>query len=73
MYPLPVERVLEVFQLRVTNVDATVMGKIWMFSDCKEKQTHCLHLAEVGKESGAAEKTTIFGVFFPQPPLFFVL
>ena len=35
-YPLrPVERALEVFQLRVTKVEATVIGKIWMFSDWK--------------------------------------
>ena len=35
MYPRPVESAPELFQLRVTNVEATVMGKIWMCSDCK--------------------------------------
>ena len=35
MYPRPVESAPELFQLSVTNVEATVMGNIWMCSDCK--------------------------------------
>ena len=37
MYPRPVDRAPLVFQLNVTKVDATEIGKIWMCSDCKMK------------------------------------
>ena len=48
MYPRPVDKEPEVFQLSVTNVEATVMGKIWMCSDCKKKVRKCvLHCEEM--------------------------
>lgn len=42
MYPRPVESDPDVFQLSVTNVDATVMGKICMFSDCKKMRSEIM-------------------------------
>ena len=39
MYPLRLESELDdFFQLTVTNFDAIVIGKISMFSDCKERK-----------------------------------
>ena len=37
MYPRPVDKDAEVFQLKVTKVEATAMGNIWMCSDWKKR------------------------------------
>ena len=52
----------ELFQLSVTNVEATVMGKIWMCSDCRiRKEIKSLQCTE--------EETAIFALRLPEMAL----
>ena len=49
----------ELFQLSVTNVDATVIGNIWMCSDCKIRRRKPIMTVSGANEYFSAEVSCI--------------